>query len=215
MLRRDSSVTAVKHVFAIVPVKPLDEGKSRLSAILNPSERQKFNAFLLKRTLARLVLFPGPSRTIVVSRSESVLAQARRLQMVSISEDGETLNAALVVGAQAASDRKAGSILIVPTDLPLLESDALARVANASTSDNTCVVVPDLYRRGTNVLFLRPPREDIFAFGEDSFLKHQKNAKYHGLEVLISEETNLAFDIDEPEDYHRWVAMGPRVTNLL
>lgn len=215
MLRRDSAVAAVTHVFAIVPVKPFDEGKSRLSAILNSSERQQLNAFLLRRTLEQLVVFPGPSRTIVVSRSESVLAEARRRQMIGVSENGKTLNEALVVGAQAASDRKAGSILIVPTDLPLVEPDALARVANTSTSEKICVLVTDRRGRGTNILFLRPPREDIFAFGEDSFLKHQKIARRHGLEVLISEETNLAFDIDEPEDYHRWVAMGPRVTNLL
>ncbi|MXX27279.1 MAG: 2-phospho-L-lactate guanylyltransferase, partial [Caldilineaceae bacterium SB0668_bin_21] len=54
---------------------------------------------------------------------------------------------------------------------------------------------------GTNALMLQPPQAIPFAFGRDSFLRHQRLAAQAGIPVHVVESDSLLFDIDLPEDY--------------
>lgn len=206
----DLQVTAVQSIFAIVPVKPLEEGKSRLRAVLSQSEREHFNGLLLDRTLGRLTTFPGAARTIVVSRSETVLLRARRMRMICVSETGKTLNAALSAATRVALRLGATTVVAVPIDLPLAETTDLKRLVELAAHDKTCVVVPDAAHHGTNLLIATPPHKDIYRFGGDSFSKHQEIARHFGFNVLVEEDPRIAFDVDEPADYYRWLSMCSR-----
>ena len=83
-------------LWAIVPVKPLRRGKSRLAAALDPGERAQLNRTLLERTLKTLIDLEEVEQVLVVSRDSSALALARELGARTVQEDGApSLNTAL------------------------------------------------------------------------------------------------------------------------
>ena len=198
-------------VLAVIPVKPLEEGKSRLASVLNAEERNRFNAFLMSRTFERASYYPGVSRTIVVSRSESVIAVARASGMIVLLEHTDDLNGALASGTREAMARGATGVFVLPVDLPMASSEAVRRIVERSEGEeDCCVLVPDRGGRGTNLMYLSPPRDDLYRFGSDSFRHHLDAAAKARLLVLQVKDEALAFDIDEPSDYEQWRAMDPR-----
>ena len=66
-------------VWAIVPIKPLGQSKSRLSDILSRKSRAALSKELLTKTLQVLRGSPSIEKTLVVSRDTAVLALARTL----------------------------------------------------------------------------------------------------------------------------------------
>ncbi|MBP7998373.1 MAG: NTP transferase domain-containing protein [Chloroflexi bacterium] len=108
-------------IWAIIPVKPLRESKSRLSAVLTPEERARLTGFLLQRTLGILSKIPAIDRIMVVSRDPEALKVARQGGAITLVEgDRPGLNVALLRAAYVAAARRASSLLILPSDLPLL-----------------------------------------------------------------------------------------------
>ena len=61
-------------IWAIVPVKPLRRGKSRLAGRLSEDERAKLNSLLLAHTLKTLTETPDIDEVLVVSRDPKALA---------------------------------------------------------------------------------------------------------------------------------------------
>ena len=55
-------------LWAIVPVKPLRHGKSRLAGTLTDNERVELNRILLERTIKRLTALKEVEQVLVVSR---------------------------------------------------------------------------------------------------------------------------------------------------
>jgi 2-phospho-L-lactate guanylyltransferase len=191
-------------IVAIVPVKPLDEGKSRLGTILSAVDRTDLNALLLAQTLDRVAIFPGAAQTIVISRSEGVLSYARGRGMIALAESGRTLNEALATATEATIAAGATGVLVVPTDLPLANAQALERIVASNPTPRACVLVPDRHGRGTNVLYATPPAAALYRFGEDSLRKHKAAAIDLGYDLSLIDDPRLSFDIDTPDDYTQW-----------
>ena len=61
-------------LWTIVPVKPFNEGKSRLAACITPQQRRALNRELLTRTLTAINLAHIDAQIIVVSRDRHALA---------------------------------------------------------------------------------------------------------------------------------------------
>ena len=113
-------------LWAIVPVKPLRRGKSRLAKVLTEEERTFLNYTMLANTLKALSGVPEVDQVLVVSRDSGALAMARDFQAKTVQEDGSSdLNTALrraTVVAQLYSEQ---SVLLLPDDLPLIKSDSV------------------------------------------------------------------------------------------
>jgi 2-phospho-L-lactate guanylyltransferase len=75
-------------IWAIVPVKPLRLGKSRLSGVLSDDERAVLNRMFLEQTLDILRTIPRVTQTLVVSRDPAALAIAREYGARTVLEDG-------------------------------------------------------------------------------------------------------------------------------
>ena len=65
------------------------------------------------------------------------------------------------------------------------------------------VIVPDAKLDGTNVLVLPTSIEFTFSYGPDSYSHHLHCAKETGLSLSVVEDSNFAFDIDDPDDLRR------------
>jgi 2-phospho-L-lactate guanylyltransferase len=186
------------RVWAAIPVKPLEHGKSRLQEALSPTTRARLNARLLGRVMAAVVAVVAPENIIVVSRDAAVQAEVLRRGMRMIPERGETLNAALTEALELPGPEDA--LLAISADLPELTPEDVGCMVEATTAARAVVIAPDRQREGTNALLTIPAGCIPFRFGKASFAAHVSAARNTGLEPVIVTRPGLAFDLDLPED---------------
>lgn len=187
--------------WAVVPVKPLKRGKSRLSSVLSVEERADLNRRLLVHTLSVLAAIPEIEQTMVISRDQSALALARDFGARTVTENGAPhLNIALARATAVVKNFAARGVLIVPADLPLLTSEDIRAILSLAVKPPVVVVAPDRRRQGTNALLVSPVGLIDFEFGPDSFERHSRRAIEAGARLEICELPSLALDMDLPED---------------
>ncbi len=194
-------------LWAIVPVKPLLEGKSRLAKVLSPVERAALSRAMLGGVLDVLAQIPGIHRTLVISRDPAALAAARRHNAQTVTESGSpSLNAALHRATQVARAFDAERVLILPSDLPMVTAADVEALLHCAEADHqpAIVIAPDRRGDGTNALLTRPPGLIEYAFGQHSFSIHLDRAHLAGLEPRIHQSTGLGLDLDLPEDLDLW-----------
>ncbi len=188
-------------LWAIVPVKPLKDGKSRLSEVFTNEERLLFNRYLLKRTLEQLRAMPQIDKILVISRDPAVLQYAEDLDLDTLLElEWMDLNTALSWSSYYAYLHGSTSCLILPTDLPLLNYDELLLLISQNNEPNSVVIVPDRHQEGTNALLLNPCGIIPFAFGNSSFHSHSQLAKLAGARKKVQKIDTIELDLDFPED---------------
>lgn len=194
-------------VWAIVPVKPIQRAKSRLSKILSRKERASLSRKLLKNTLEVLAQVPAVERTLVVSRDSEALALARDYDAKTVTERGSPpLNKALVRAGLVAQGYGVNAVLILPADLPFLTVEDVEELIDSSGSPPVVVLVPDRRGVGTNAILSSPPGLIEYDFGPESFSHHVKRAKEAGARVVIREIPSLGLDLDDPEDFEVYQA---------
>ena len=204
-------------LWTIVPAKPFNEGKSRLAAHISPRQRRALNRELLTRTLAAINQAHLDAQILVVSRDNRALDAAERAGSRALAEESQPrtapppsspndaesepqLNAALTQAARYAAAHGATKVLVLPTDMPNLTAEDVRAMASPTNRDPQIIIAPSR-DGGTNALMLQPAQAIPFAFGPDSFLRHQRLAAEAGIPVRVVESDSLLFDLDLPEDY--------------
>jgi 2-phospho-L-lactate guanylyltransferase len=189
-------------LWAIVPVKPLRRGKSRLAGLLSEDQRTKLNEEMLVHTLKVLQAVTGIEQTLVISRDPAALALAREHGARTVREEGTPrLNLALNRATLFAKTYVTRGVLIVPMDLPLMTPDDICTLIYRSEGSAPVIVLaPDHHRQGTNALLVCPAGQIDYEFGLGSFQRHCELAQITGARLEICELPNLALDIDYPED---------------
>lgn len=189
-------------LWAIVPVKPLRRGKSRLSEILSEDERAHLNHQLFVHTIDILKEVDAITDILVVSRDSDVLTEARDLQVRTVTENGTPeLNAALRRATLFSKVFSTEGVLIVPADLPLMSPEDVNAFLDERTEAPCVVIAPDRRRQGTNLLFTNPADLLTFSYGKESFSRHIQLAQENDAQVVIVENERIALDLDLPDDY--------------
>lgn len=192
-----------KQFRILVPQKAMDRAKTRLRAALDSEARISLAWQLLRRTLevcqqvaeAEGVIVDGPPELEVLTR-----------------EFGAVLFPGGIAGMRKDVTEVASSptldpdqaLLIVSSDLPLINVPDLEQVVKAWRSGYEIVLVPDRHRRGTNVMMVDRP--EVFpyafggAFGTGSFETHLTQAQGTDLSVTVLSLPALALDLDLPAD---------------
>ncbi|HZY43504.1 MAG TPA: 2-phospho-L-lactate guanylyltransferase [Anaerolineae bacterium] len=199
-----SAFSLRSSTFAIIPVKTLRRSKSRLARALKAPVRAALTKSILSRTLDLLQQVDRITHTIVISNDITVLDLARSKQAIDLVESESGLNAAIKQAATWSVDRGAGSILIVPSDLPLITSADIESMLDLAVELRCVVIAPDRRGEGTNALLVRPPDAIDFAFGAASFHTHTSQSKDLGLAVHVYQSTTIGLDLDIPEDLERY-----------
>ena len=188
-------------LWAIVPVKPLRRGKSRLAGTLSADERAHLNEVLLERTLKTLTTLKEIEQVLVVSRDPHALTLARNLGARTVREDGQPhLNTALKRATVVAQVYSTGGVLVLPADLPLLTREDVMKLLDRAVKPPVVVIAPDRHRTGTNALLMWPPGLIEYDFGDDSFNRHCERAREAGARLEIVDLPSLGLDLDLPED---------------
>ena len=188
-------------LWAIVPVKPLRRGKSRLSGVLSSEERNELNRRLLTHTLETLSAISEIEQILVISRDQAALSLAREHGAMTVLENGAPeLNVALARATIVVKNFATRGLLIVPADLPLISPEDVNAMLDVAVDPPVVVLAPDHRRQGTNALLVCPVGLIDYDFGPGSFQRHCERALQAGARLEILELPSLALDMDMPED---------------
>jgi len=188
-------------LWAIVPVKPLRRGKSRLASALSEDERAELNQSLLQHTLKTLSGVKGLEHILVVSRDPQALTIARQHGARTVQEDGQPqLNAALTRATILAKVHATHGVLVLPADLPLISEEDVLTLIEKAVDPPVVVLAPDRHGKGTNALLSSPAGLIEYDFGGDSFQRHCERVREAGARLEIVDLPSLGLDLDLPED---------------
>src|SRR5512133_2127062 len=188
-------------LWAIVPVKPLRRGKSRLAGALSEDERTELNRTLLQHTLQTLSDIKELEEVLVISRDPAALTIARNYGARTVREDGQPeLNTALKRATVIAQVYATRGVLILPADLPLISREDILTLIGRAGEPPVVVIAPDRHGTGTNALLISPAGLIEYDFGENSFQRHCQRARDAGARLEVVNLPSLGLDLDLPED---------------
>ena len=188
-------------LWAIVPVKPLRRGKSRLAGMLSEDERTELNRSLLQHTLKTLSELKELEHVLVISRDPQALTIARNYGARTVHEDHHSeLNMALKRATVLAQVYATRGVLVLPADLPLINSEDIHAFIERAKDPPVVVIAPDRHEKGTNALLISPSGLIEYDFGENSFQRHCELVKKAGARLEIVNLPSLGLDLDVPED---------------
>lgn len=203
---------------ALVPVKRLAAGKSRLAAALGRETIEALTLAMLGDVVDAIRASRRVERIVVVTPDPEVGEAAQGFGAEARVADDPGLNAALGAASRALADPK-GALLVVLGDVAGARGEELAQLFDVLASDPgpTAVLAP-ARDGGTAALLRRPPTAIPDRFGRDSAKAHRAAAEHAGVRFVELPLPSLAIDLDRIEDA-RALAAGdapcPRTRGVL
>lgn len=188
----------------VVPVKPLAQAKSRLSARVGPG-RERLALAVACDTVAAALACPRVAATVVVT-DDPVAAPALSELGARVVPDAPDagLNPALRHGAaQARAIVPATGVAAMSADLPALRADELTRVLDAAGAHRHAFV-PDSQGTGTTFYAAAPGEDFLPEFGPHSRDRHATGAR----ELVLDHIDSVRRDVDTPPDLEDALSLG-------
>ena len=179
---------------AVLPIKSFSGAKSRLGGGFDRSE---LAAAMAGDVLSALAATPALDTVIVVT-AEALADDTGAIVIPDPDEAGQS--AAAQRGIEAALERGAERVLLVPGDCPALDPSELSRLLGEESAPPQVTVVPDRHGSGTNALLLTPPDAVAPSFGAGSMARHAARARAAGATVKLRALPSLALDVDTLDD---------------
>ena len=175
----------------LIPLKRLDDAKSRLSDALSPAERASLMLELLERVVAVVEEADVGAVTVVSAETRTPAGVSR------FDDRGLPWNDALAAAMREIVSEPV--VAVVSADLPRLTPEDVQALV-AATPDRGLAIARAL-DGGTNAVSMRPPGAVRTHFGEpQSAAVHAQATAAAGLAARIVDIPGLAFDVDTPAD---------------
>jgi 2-phospho-L-lactate/phosphoenolpyruvate guanylyltransferase len=191
----------------LIPVKNTATAKQRLASILDQAARTELAQAMLHDVLSVLHAWSKrPEIALVTSDSFAIeLARTYNFEVVPDPENpGET--AAIEMATQSCVERGIESTLVIPADIPLIQSWELEEILAHAPAQGS-VLVPAADGRGTNAAFRRPANLFPLRFGNDSFKPHHAAAQSTGKPCVVLSLPGIAVDVDRPSDLQQLISL--------
>lgn len=193
--------------FVLVPIKALDQGKSRLAPLLSDAQRRGVSQAMLRDVLTQLRRAATVDRFGVVTSDRRLLDFARELGADAIDEGRPRgLNGAVELGTGFCLDLGATAQLVLLSDLPLVTSEDVDLLFCETTDAPGVLLVTCKENEGTNALLRTPPQVIPTCFGGPSLAAHRDRARKDDVPCRVIEAPHVAFDIDSVDDLKRFAA---------
>ena len=186
----------------VIPAKPLDRAKERLSADFTPDARKRLVLAMLSDVVAAAVAVE-PTWVLCSDPAAAEIAEGSGARVVTDAVPLAGLNASLEVALRLAADAGFGAAVVVASDLPCVTAADLAEFPDVPVA-----IAPSTDGSGTNVLALAPPGVIPPRFGPASRTAHEELSRDAGITPVIVESPRLATDVDTPDDVARARAIG-------
>lgn len=184
---------------ALVPVKALDEVKSRLATHLTLQQRQMLVLDMLHHVIQALRQSELLDSISVVSPDERVLRQARLWGVQTLVEEQPGHNEALYAAALREKQADITGLLTISADLPLLHPNDI-RTFIGQPEHYSVVLAASRDRTGTNAILMRPPLVLPYLFGPNSLQRYQQTARNMRVSSIVFNNIGLALDVDTIDD---------------
>ena len=190
----------------LIPMRALNEGKSRLSNVLSPSSRSRlvqllFSQLLKKLNILRCQFPPILSDVVVITPCKKVKDLSEEFNAIVLEEPmPNNLNSALTLGLSWSYENDYNSSLIIPGDIidPLTKD--IKKIITLGKKASECMIISPSIDFGTNALFLSLPTRMNLKFGPNSFFEHQKEAAKQSIKTIIAPLDSLKDDLDTGKD---------------
>jgi 2-phospho-L-lactate/phosphoenolpyruvate guanylyltransferase len=203
-------------IFAIVPAKQFEKGKSRLAPLLDICDRVNLGELLLDSTLHTLENATTLYSTVVISTDVRAKKIAKMHGAVFVDEGKPIgVNNAVNMANDYCVRSGAAATVVVPNDLPLALSEDIDMICNAAKDYDRCLIIcPSAKYDGSNVLLRRPPKLIDSHYDNNSFNMHIDAAKKIGAKIKIILSQRMMRDLDTLEDA-QYLAKEPRTCKPL
>lgn len=197
----------------VVPVKPLDRGKSRIAEATG-AHREKFALAIAADTIAAALASPAVARAVVVTDDLVAGGVLGDLGAYVIADEPDAgLNPALRHGAATAARLAPETgIAALFADLPALRPEELTRALDAARAYGQAFV-PDAADEGTTLYTARTGEAFAPAFGRGSRDRHRHAGAY---ELCLPDIPGLRRDVDTLGDLRDAIELGvgPRTAEV-
>jgi 2-phospho-L-lactate guanylyltransferase len=200
----------------LIPMRSLNEGKTRLSNLLSPNKREKLIKLLFTQLLKKLKTLKNQSPLIfsdilVITPCEEVEKISKDFQVLVLKEQSlNGLNSAVKKGIYWSSENLYDSSLILPGDIIDPETEDIKKILQMGKKSRNSMVICPSTDFGTNALFLSLPTRLNFKFGPNSFFEHQKEAKKISIKSIIAPVDSLKDDLDTGKDLEKFKTRQPK-----
>jgi len=200
-------------LYVVLTSRGVALSKARLANALTLDQRIELNRWLIDRTLDVIASFlTDMARCVVVTACEEVLGRASRAGARMLERAAQGHNDAAKAGAAEVIALGARRIAFMPADLPDLTPEALHEFTGRGSSADL-VLAPDKEGPGTNAVLAHAVQDLEFFFGPGSLAKYVQWGLARGWRVALHARPELAFDLDDPQDFAVWSARAD-VENL-
>jgi 2-phospho-L-lactate/phosphoenolpyruvate guanylyltransferase len=199
---------------ALVPVKSLDQAKSRLATYLTRAQRVALVLDMLHHVVCALRKSAMLTDISVVSADERVLTQAHIWGIAALVEKHTGHNPALTMAATQLHAAGTDALLTISADLPLLQPQHIQDMIEQSRT-HELVLAASQDNTGTNAILARPPLAVPYVFGINSFQHYQQEAQQRGLRTATYRSLGTSLDIDTIDDYTQHFSTREYYSNCL
>ena len=184
--------------WAVIPVKGLNESKTRLSGFLGLKKRLFVEA-LLRDVLSSVVESRVFGSVLIISSDEALATEARKRNVSFLRQSIAGLNRAVDEANKHAIHEHATSVTAILGDIPLVKAEDFREVTAISDSHHRVVMAPSM-KGGTNVMLNSPPGMIEPSYGRWSYSKHLRKAQSLNADVYSISNSRVSLDIDTSED---------------
>ncbi len=198
-------------LWAVVPVKNLEDAKQRLASVLSAGERHGLFRAMLEDVLSALSQSRGLAGVVLVTRDREAIAMAARYgARVLEEEENRGQTAASSFGVRALAAEGVPGMVQLPADIPLVTPEDIDALLQAHGSAPAVTLAPSRDQRGSNAVACSPPEVLPLRFGDDSYIPHLQRARALGIEPGVVHRPGLALDVDSPDDLLAFLATPSR-----
>jgi len=195
----------------LIPVKDLATAKQRLAPVLEQRTRTELAQTMLRDVLEAIAEWIGRPEVAIVTSDKFAVELARHLNFATIPDEANRSETdAIEVATQLCGQRGVAQTLVIPGDIPLIQSSELQAILDSAPKQGS-VLVPAADGRGTNAALRNPAGLFPLRFGNDSFEPHLAAAKATGHPCVVLSLPGIALDVDRPSDL-RQLAESPGET---
>ena len=184
----------------LVPVKNLSGAKQRLAALFDQPTRTELAQAMLFDVLETLGTWTDRPEVAIVSSDPFAIQLADQFHFSVIRDNvNRSQTDAIVMATRYCEDQGVDSTLVIPGDIPLIQSWELEQILQSAPAEGS-VLVRAADGRGTNAIWRRPAGLFPARFGNDSFAPHHAAAQATGKPCVVLSLPGIALDIDTPSD---------------
>jgi 2-phospho-L-lactate guanylyltransferase len=198
---------------AIVPIKSLSAGKSRLEGALDRARLEQLCLAMMADVVSALLDCGVIDRVVVATPDGAAAEAARALGAEAFLGPDPGLNAAIERATQRLASEGAMLVMTVLGDVAAAEPADFRRLVEGVTdladeTNGTAVGLAPAADGGTAALVRQPPDAIEARFGADSAARHRAECKRHDVPLRELDLASLRLDLDRVADVDAFLESG-------